>query len=99
YASNLIELPYPGKSAAVLSLIDLMFMWLPGVRGNRLAHNGPLALWFWSVLYRPVLHMGSTSHGPPVTAVERTFVGHCFRVSAARRPSSSLGRRVVIAGD
>lgn len=94
--SNLIELPDPDKSFGVRSLIEQLLTWVPGVRGSKLVQDGPMALWFWELRARAVLERGSPD-APPATSVKVPFVGKRFGGAKARRPVSSLGRRVVTA--
>jgi hypothetical protein len=55
---NLIHLPRVDDSEGLKALVEQLITWQPGVRGNKLKMDGPMALWFAELRAREMLHVG-----------------------------------------
>jgi hypothetical protein len=81
---HIIHLPDPDKSEGVKALIDQLLIWQPGVPGNKLRQDGPMALWFAELRAR--LYVGG---GPkkPTTHVNNKYLS---RRAASRQYVSAV---------
>lgn len=73
---NLIHLPNPATSLGVKALIEQLVTWQPGVRGNRLRMDGPMALWFAETRARTLITGGDK---PPTQYLENRYISRRAR--------------------
>ncbi|MEW2080121.1 hypothetical protein AB0941_42790, partial [Streptomyces sp. NPDC013433] len=72
---NLLHLPRVDDSVGLKALVEQLITWQPGVRGNKLKMDGPMALWFAELRAREVLHVGRNiqhfTHNPYASKRDR----------------------------
>jgi hypothetical protein len=81
---HIIHLPDPDKSEGVKALIDQLLIWQPGVPGNKLRQDGPMALWFAELRAR--LYVGG-GQKKPTTHVNNKYLS---RRAASRQYVSAV---------
>lgn len=68
--SNRLHLPRTTGHPALMAMVDQLIAWQPGIRGNKLKQDGPMALWF--AVKRAKVHLGyRTDEGEPVEVTQQ----------------------------
>lgn len=88
--SNRLHLPRTTGNPALSALVDQLLSWQPGIRGNKLKQDGPMALWF--VVNRAKYHLGLRTTDGEAIQVTQEYVDLPF-LSPRRRNYDMRGNK------